>query len=57
LIVRTVYQEVPPRVKYSLAELGLTLKPLLIELKSWGETYAPHYLAELATPALHQFEE
>ena len=29
LIIRTVYPEVPPKVEYSLSELGLTLKPIL----------------------------
>jgi DNA-binding HxlR family transcriptional regulator len=45
LILRTVYPEVPPRVEYSLTELGMTLKPVLIGLRQWGETYAPHYAA------------
>jgi DNA-binding HxlR family transcriptional regulator len=44
LISRKVYQQVLPKVEYSLTEFGLTLKPLLIVLKEWGETYAPHYL-------------
>jgi DNA-binding HxlR family transcriptional regulator len=44
LISRKVYQQVTPKVEYSLTEFGLTLKPLLIVLKEWGETYAPHYL-------------
>jgi DNA-binding HxlR family transcriptional regulator len=44
LIFRKVYQQVPPKVEYSLTEAGLTLQPLLIALKDWGETYAPHYL-------------
>jgi DNA-binding HxlR family transcriptional regulator len=45
LILRTVYPEVPPRVEYSLTELGMTLKPLLIGLRQWGEIHAPHYVA------------
>ncbi|MGF1493453.1 MAG: winged helix-turn-helix transcriptional regulator [Microcoleaceae cyanobacterium] len=46
LVSRKVYQEVPPKVEYSITELGLTLTPLLLELKKWGETYAPHYMQE-----------
>lgn len=46
IITRKVYQQVPPKVEYSLTELGVTLKPVLEALKSWGETYASHYVKE-----------
>lgn len=36
LINRRVYAEVPPRVEYSLTELGKTLKPILDEMNKWG---------------------
>ena len=39
LIIRIVYPEVPPRVKYSLSELGLTLKPILGSMVEWGNAY------------------
>ena len=39
LIIRTVYPEVPPRVEYSLSELGLTLKPILDSMVEWGNAY------------------
>lgn len=39
LLVRTVYPEVPPRVEYTLTELGYSLKPVLDALRSWGEEY------------------
>lgn len=37
LIVRTVYDELPPRVEYSLSELGESMKPIIQSLESWGK--------------------
>ena len=39
LIVRTVYPEVPPRVEYSLSEIGNSLRPLFKSMQEWGDTY------------------
>lgn len=39
LVERKVYAEVPPRVEYSLTELGRSLKPILDSLWTWGESY------------------
>ncbi len=36
IIERRVYPEVPPRVEYSLTELGRTLEPILRTLQTWG---------------------
>ena len=39
IIVRTVYAEVPPRVEYSLSELGETMRPILDAMQEWGTNY------------------
>ena len=39
IVHREAFAEVPPRVEYSLTELGLTLKPVLDALWAWGEEY------------------
>ena len=39
IIVRTVYAEVPPRVEYSLSELGETMRPILDAMEQWGKNY------------------
>lgn len=40
LVHREVFAEVPPRVEYSLTDLGLTLVPLLRRMCDWGRTFA-----------------
>ena len=44
LVHREAYPEVPPRVEYSLTKTGMTLKPILISLRKWGEDYAQEIL-------------
>ena len=37
LVYREVYQEVPPKVEYSLTEVGKELIPFIAYLREWGE--------------------
>ena len=39
---REVYQEIPPRVEYTLTELGQSFIPILHSMLAWSEARLPH---------------
>jgi len=39
IIHREVYQQVPPKVEYSLTETVQSLKPVLLLMLEWGQWY------------------
>jgi len=39
LVIRTVYPVVPPKVEYSLSDLGRSIKPILVTMRDWGVDY------------------
>ncbi|MCU0876319.1 MAG: helix-turn-helix transcriptional regulator [Pirellulaceae bacterium] len=38
VIHRRVYEQIPPKVEYSLTPLGRKLKPVLMAMHAWGES-------------------
>ncbi|WP_238886119.1 helix-turn-helix domain-containing protein [Clostridium sp. YIM B02551] len=39
LVSRYIYSEIPPKVEYSLTDLGHEFKPVLEQFKIWGDKY------------------
>ena len=39
LVHREVFPIVPPKVEYSLTDLGKSLMPLLVAMRDWGSSY------------------
>ena len=39
MIKRTIYPEIPPKVEYSLTEIGSSIEPVLKTLCDWGNEY------------------
>jgi DNA-binding HxlR family transcriptional regulator len=39
LINRKVYNEIPPKVEYSLSEIGVSFIPIMTQIMEWGATY------------------
>lgn len=39
LLIRTAYNQIPPKVEYSLSSLGQHFKPVLDAIEVWGNEY------------------
>ena len=46
IIIRTVYAEVPPRVEYTLSELGYSMKTIMDSMEQWGLNYQKKVLTK-----------
>lgn len=49
LINREYFQEVPPRVEYSLTDTGKTLIPIIVQLTEWAQVNMKTILAHRST--------
>ena len=49
LINRKVYNQIPPKVEYSLSELGENFKPVLDALEVWGSEYIGYLKKQTST--------
>ena len=43
LVIRQEYSQVPPKVEYSLSEIGKRFEPVLDALSDWGMEYIEFY--------------
>jgi DNA-binding HxlR family transcriptional regulator len=43
IVIRNIFAEVPPRVEYSLSELGETLRPIIEIMAKWGTAYKARF--------------
>ena len=44
IIRRVPYATVPPKVEYSLTEIGKSLQPVITSISDWGKSYATELL-------------
>lgn len=44
LVIRKVYNQISPKVEYSLSDLGKKFEPVLKELEIWGDEYIKYHI-------------
>lgn len=53
LVNRQVYPVIPPKVEYSLTDLGKTLMPVLVSMRDWGADYLRSHQKEPCCFMMH----
>ena len=61
LITRKVYNQIPPKVEYSLSELGHKFSPVLDAIEVWGSEYIDYlkdekHIKKIKELSLKQFK-
>lgn len=51
IVHREVYPQVPPKVEYSLTELGQSVMPIISQLCQWGKEYETWYQTQANSKA------
>lgn len=51
ILIRTVYAQIPPRVEYTLTNLGYSLKPVFDSMRAWAEEYYSQHIENMV-PAI-----
>ncbi|MCG8329826.1 MAG: helix-turn-helix transcriptional regulator [Chitinophagales bacterium] len=46
IVRRKAYATVPPKVEYSLTEIGKSLQPVITSISDWGKSYATALLKQ-----------
>lgn len=41
ILTREIFPEIPPRVEYSITDLGFSLMSVIVQMKEWGEEHMP----------------
>lgn len=49
IVHREIYQQIPPKVEYSLTDFGETLKPILLAMQVWGDRYMSQVIERKST--------
>ena len=57
IIIRTEYDEKPPRVEYALTECGKLLLPAILYLRDWGAVFNEKFDSDAINRSLGDFQE